>query len=164
MLFRRRPDCPDKLFADVTLAQLAAQMEQIDSLDQKAATAFTFGSVVLPVYAALIALKPSNHIPNSAVIALALAGLAYVALAAFSLLAYWIRSFSFRPHPDDLADRARQWDEPRLYRWIARNQAASLEHNRKLIQRKARYLHGSLLALALLAFFLTLSALLTLVL
>jgi cytochrome c-type biogenesis protein CcmH/NrfG len=150
---------PD-LYYEVASRRLSEQMQQIDGLDNKSSTIISFGSVVLPVYSAIVAL--GDEMSYYAITTLVLAGVVYLFLAYYSYCAYQVSEFSGRPHADDLAERSRKYNPARMKRWVAEERRRSINQNRKAIQRKASYVSKSLVSLTVLAALLTISAILTL--
>lgn len=71
----------------------------------------------------------------------------YVILLATAARASVIRAIEYRPDVPTLWTHSQTIDGPALRRWIADEYAASVEANRPVLQRKARWVGYTVLAL-----------------
>jgi hypothetical protein len=140
------------VYYSLTTSRLDAQMQQIDQLDAKAATAYTFASVILTFFAGLltIAVFPANEgIRVTDFILLGLAGLGYLFLVYCIFQAYEVGQWSLRPDLVTLQKYAADHTEDEMQQWIANECLLSIQANEPRIAEKARWLHRAIIALAI---------------
>lgn len=139
------------VYYDVASSRLDAQMQRIDQLDVKVATAYASGSAILAIFAGLMAITslPANRAIRIAVLALlALSIGVYVALVVFLFLAYRVSDWSLRPDLATLKRNCASYDEDVMREWVADECILSVQENEQGIANKAYWLYLALVALA----------------
>jgi hypothetical protein len=120
---------------DVAKDRLATQLAQIDGLDAKLANAVGFGSALVTIMAAFLALK-SDDIPRVAVCFLSTAGVAYIALMIVSLWGYRIRRWDFGPELGAVWNTADQYEEHALTWAVAEATMNAYRANKDAVETK----------------------------
>jgi len=115
---RRFPQTEPTLAYDVAKARLAMRFAQIDSLDTKVATLLGFGSSLLVILGAFLALN-EEPLSRASVALFIVAAAIYVLLAAASLYAYSPRKWEAGPKLDELWGYAEQYAPVVLGWWAA---------------------------------------------
>lgn len=151
----------ERVLHDAAKRSLDLQINTNEILDSRASGIFSIGSSVLPVTFGLLNLAP-NRIPPWSIIFLCLALTAYgiLLICAWRSTAY--RSLEFRPDIPTLEQYSRNYQAGVLLWWVAMEYQASIEANRDVLERKARWAGGANTALYAEALFLSLAAVLTL--
>lgn len=98
----------ESLVTAVAMDRVAKQWSQIDSLDGKCASLLGFGSALLGVLAAGLAIREGS-LGTATVILLSIAGVIYLALAGLCLRAYAPREWKAAPELDRLWEFARKY-------------------------------------------------------
>lgn len=133
----------------------------MDVLDNKAANAFSVGSVVLPVTFGLLGLS-SRKAPAATVVILVLALLAYVVLVIFVWRASRNRVLEYRPDLSPLGEYSKLVSVHELQRWVADQYVTSTELNETTLARKGIWVGRAITALYAEGFLLSLAAVSTL--
>lgn len=139
------------VYYDIATSRLDAQMQRIDQLDAKVATAYASASGILAVFAGLLSLTslPPNTVVKA--IVLALLGLSlgvYLALVLCLFVAYRVSEWSLRPDLHTLQADYEHYDDAVMREWIADECIRSIVANEPRIANKARWLYWALIALA----------------
>jgi hypothetical protein len=140
-----------EVYYTITTSRLDAQMQQIDQLDTKAATVFTFASVILAFFAGLLpitTLPAASHAKIFDIILLFLAGIVYSMLVVCIFKAYQARDWSLRPDLTALQTHYVDYDEQNMQEWIADECLQSIQSNEPLIKQKASWLNKAFITLA----------------
>ncbi len=153
----------ENVLYDVAFQRLSEQMTRNDTLDAKAAAAFSFGGTVLPISFGLLSISDRN-LPRCYLFKPLLygAGGAYVFVLVFSVLAYLLRRWSLRPHLPTLQTNCDSYSDRIMRQWTANEYLLSIEHNEPRLGRKARYVGLALFFSIVEAILLTLAAITTL--
>lgn len=145
-----------EVYLEAAARFLDVQVSTMDVLDNKAANAFSVGSIVLPVTFGLLGLS-TRKAPTATVVILVLALLAYVVLVILVWRASRIRILEYRPDLSTLGEYSKMVSGHELQRWVADQYATSTDMNETTLARKgvwvgraitALYAEGILLSLA----------------
>lgn len=136
-------DSPEGVFFDVAMQRLNAQMDQIESIDSKAANVFLVASTVLPVTAGLIT-SDGRVIGDclAAKVSLGAGLVAYLFVTISFIQAYRLTSWTYRPNLNSLEEFKEHRSEERVQRWTARQCSKSYYENKPKIADKAGYVVG----------------------
>jgi hypothetical protein len=121
---------------DVAKERLATQLAQIDGLDAKLANAVGFGSALVTIVAAFLALK-GEDLARVPVCFLSAAGVVYTVLMCVSLWAYRIRKWDFGPDLTAVWNTADQYDERALTWTVAEATMNAYRANKDAVETKA---------------------------
>ena len=124
-----------QIYYEVARTQLDAQSRRSGSLDSKAGSIFSIGSIVLSIFGAALATGGSPT--GWYVIPIALALAAYLVLSYASYNAYKIRGYDYRPHLPTLGEHSHGFDDATLRGWVADEMLRSIEHNDRHLREKA---------------------------
>ena len=139
------------VYYEVATNRLDAQMQRIDQLDTKVATAYASASGILAVFAGLLSLAglPANSKVKAVVLVLlGLAFVVYIVLVGFLFDAYRVSEWSLRPELETLQRDYETHDDEVMRQWIADECIRSILTNEPYVLRKARSLYRALIALA----------------
>jgi len=125
------PDVVYRLAAD----RLQTQQRQIDTLDSKIGNLLGFGSALLAIVAAFLALW-QGAIPCIALALLCLSGTAYVGIVVSSLFAYYARQWEAGPSLDEVWQLSREYEEKQMAWWAAESFTKSYENNQGSVKPK----------------------------
>lgn len=128
----------DQIYFATAERLLDTQVASNDILDTKTAGTVGVGSTILPLTFGLLSLS-GVPLPGATMWLLGLAVAAYVVLLIAAARASRIRAVEFRPEILELARHSQAIDGAALRRWIADEYAASVEINRPVLERKARW-------------------------
>lgn len=134
----------------------------MDVLDNKTWQSFSVGSTVLTVTFALLNIS-ARDVPGYAIWALGIALLFYVGLLAASFQISLIRGLEYRPNIATVKEHSEEITGRYLQRWVSNEHLASIEANRGVLIRKARWVGAAQIALHLEAVSLAVAATLTLI-
>jgi len=137
------------------------QFSTMDVLDTKTWQSFSVGSTVLTVTFALLNIS-TRDVPWYAIWALGIALFFYVALLACSFLASLIRGLEYRPNIATVKEHSEMIPGPFLQQWVSNEYLASIEANKGVLIRKARWVGAAQVALHIEAASLATAAILTL--
>lgn len=150
----------DQTYYDVATSRLDEQMERIDGLDTKAATAFGFSAAILPIFGALLALSKKDR-PDSAIALYVAAICVYPVMLWFAHRAYKVGKWSIRPDLDTLKTYCETRSDATMRVWVANECVLSIEKNEPKLHTKAFRVEKTLQLLAADVLLLTLAALVT---
>ena len=136
----------DEIYLATVERLLDSQVATNDILDTKTAGTVGVGSTILPLTFGLLSIT-GKPLPEGAGKLLAIAVIVYVALLVAAARASVIRAIEFRPDVPTLWRHSQDINGSALRRWIADEYAASVELNRPVLQRKARWVGYANLAL-----------------
>lgn len=140
---------------------LDVQFATMDGLDNKAGQYFSVGSTVLTVTFALLNLS-QRDVPTYALWALGVALVSYVFLLVFSFFTSLIRGLEYRPDIATLKQHSEEIGGDFLQQWVSNEHLASIEANKPILIRKARWVGAAQNALHIEALLLAVAAILTL--
>lgn len=152
-----------KVFYEVAMNRLDAQMNRIEAADRKLAPLIGFASVIIAIFAAVLQLGGFAQLPLSATVLLGLAAASYVALMVFALRAYRFRKWDFRPNLKKFDEYCAKYDDSTMRDWVARECIHSYADNEKKLSsktsdgRKAMYLLATETTFLIVAVFLMLA-------
>jgi hypothetical protein len=141
---------------------LDIQLATMDVLDTKTWQSFSVGSTVLTVTFALLNISV-REVPVIALWALGIALFFYITLLVCSFLASLIRGLEFRPNIATVKEHSERITGPFLQQWVSNEHLASIEENRGVLVRKARWVGAAQLALHFEAASLATAAIVTLI-
>ena len=147
-------------FYELASSRLDDQMNRVDSLDAKAASALAFAAALLPVFGAIIALSKAQR-PTSATVLYVIAMLMYAALLVCVFKAYRVTNWNLRPEIQTLQSYSETQDEDAMRIWVGNECVISIGKNEPRLIRKAHWTTAALALLAFDALFLSTAALLT---
>lgn len=151
----------EEVYLDAAARFLDVQVSTMDVLDNKAANAFSVGSVVLPVTFGLLSLS-SRKAPTATVVILVLALLAYVVLVILVWRVSRNRILEYRPDLSPLGEYSKLVSVHELQRWVADQYVTSTELNEITLARKGIWVGRAITALYAEGFLLSLAAVSTL--
>lgn len=129
----------DQIYFVTAERLLDTQVTSNDILDTKTAGIVGVGSTILPLTFGLLSLS-GIPLPGATEWLLGLAVAAYVILLMAAARASHIRAVEFRPEVLELWRHSQSIDGVALRRWIADEYASSVETNRPVVLRKARWI------------------------
>ncbi len=128
-----------EVYYAIATSRLDAQMQQVDGLDTKVATVFTFASVVLAFFAGLLSI---TMLPNHGGLRVTDVVLVGVSIAVYGILvacifkAYRVGDWSLRPNLEDLQKNCADYDDNTMRKWVA-DEMAPLSRTRSSRARSA---------------------------
>ena len=147
-------------FYELASSRLDDQMNRVDSLDAKAASALAFAAALLPVFGAIIALSKAQR-PAAGAVLYVTAMLVYAALLVCVLKAYRVTNWDLRPDIPTLQTYSQTQTEDAMRTWVGNECVISIGRNEKRLTRKAQWITAALALLAVDALLLSTAALLT---
>jgi O-antigen ligase len=152
----------DQVFYEVARERLTSQLEQVDKLDSKIATIFSFASTVLPIFGALFALF-GDEPPQASVVLYGLAMGTYAVLLVFAALAYLQASWDTAPRLEALRTNSASYEEDAMRVWVANECLTAIALNEPRFRQKTLWISISIVLLVVEVFLLSLAAGLALV-
>lgn len=153
---------PEEVYHDAARHFLDVQISTLDVLDNKTSQTFSVGSTVLTVTFALLNLS-ARDVPVRALWALGFALFFYGLLLVFSFLASLIRALEYRPDIATVKEHSEKIPGSFLRQWVSNEYLESIETNKGVLIRKARWVGATQISLHLEAASLATAALLTLI-
>lgn len=154
---------PEDVYHDAARHFLDVQTSAHDALDNKNSHTLSVGSVVLPVTFVLLNLS-SRAVPVFAVWALGVALGCYIGLLVCAGRASFVHGLEYRPDIQTLREHSNSYPGRVLRRWVADEYHVSIEKNKRVLVRKARWIGRATFALYLEAISLSIAAIATLLL
>ena len=152
------------VYLDAAARLLDAQVKANEVLDARAANAFAIGGTILPIAFGLLSVTDRSF-PLISQIFLFLAVGAYVVVLGCSyLVATRTQAFEYRPDIPTLRAHTLTFRQEELRAWVASEYEASTEANQGMLGRKKRYVGWTFVALYAESLFLSVAAVLSLVL
>jgi len=158
------PDTPvqsaERLYYDVAMMRLTAQLAQVDTIDSKASSMFTIASTILPITAGLLT-GDREVVANSIVAKLALAAgaVAYLVLVGAFTWSYRLVQWDARPELSQWKGITVGRLSNEMERWLGDACTESYEANRPQLDKKSRLVGVGLWLLAVEATSLTIAVL-----
>ena len=147
MTTQPHPASLDIVYVEVK-ERLAAQLQQVETLDSKAGTVLSIASLVMTIAAGLQVSFARGAIESLPLTLLVLGTALYASTAFFGFRGYWVRNFRRDPEPGPLRDRYLFQDVNFTKRRILANMIQSFQINRDLIESKVWNIKVAILSLA----------------
>lgn len=128
-------DSTHYVYYEIATSRLDEQRRRANTLDTKAGSILSFGSIVLSIFGA--ALATSGELSRWLALPIIAALVVYVFLAIVSYRAYQIRQYDFRPDVTTLQQHNAEYREDLLREWVADECVRSIDHNEPLLIDKA---------------------------
>jgi hypothetical protein len=146
---QKTPNDPDLGIAlELARDQLGYRLNALDGLDAKAGGVFASACTLAAILVAIVALRPSATANPLAILAGAVAGCAWLAVATLTFLSTWARDADFGPNPHDQAICEANNSQYDAQRYALKTAIASITCNANLQEAKARLVNLGLFALA----------------
>ena len=157
-------DSAQDVYLDAAARLLDAQVKANEVLDARAANAFAIGGTILPIAFGLLSVN-NREFPLLSEFFLFLAVGAYVVLLVCSyLVGNRTQHFEYRPDIPTLRAHTQVFGPEEVRVWVALEYEASSEANKRMLSRKTRYVASAFAALYAESLFLSVAAVLSLVL